>query len=572
LIVHPGFRHNGPQITMAATGNIMKPLVLFSGLAIACAVGLLALSYQGWRDDPSVVASLEQGGAAVPAKTETAVRQSAAPTQPAASTQQQTAAVAPDAGSAGETQSAPEPAQSATETETGTAATSPTFDIVRIERDGSAVMAGRAVPGSTVTALLDGKEIGNAETNERGEWVIVPGSTIAPGDHSITLSQTLADGAQSASDQSVALTVPDTADGQPLIVLSEASKPSRVLQKPQAPAKADEAEKVAAVEQQPASEPEPSTASGQAQQPQQAAPQQSASAEQPEQTGEPAGATSAVKQEQPATPAVTAGTAEPAETAKPAETARQPADAQRQLTVDVVDYDDTGRTTFSGMAQPGSRVRVYVSGRFTGEAQADDAGRWSLTPGRDIAAGTHALRADQVGGDGKVAQRIELPFLREQPERIAALQQQRKQDEAAASAATEPQSQPQGTQAGASAATTEPPTASETAAKETAAQEQVAAVAETEPAAAEPAAETPGKGRVVIQPGNNLWQISRVIYGKGVQYTVIYEANKDQIRNPDLIYPGQIFETPGSQAPESIDPDCRKPLAECEPQNQEAAQ
>ena len=54
--------------------------------------------------------------------------------------------------------------------------------------------------------------------------------------------------------------------------------------------------------------------------------------------------------------------------------------------------------------------------------------------------------------------------------------------------------------------------------------------------------------------------------------TVIYEANKDQIRNPNLIYPGQIFETPGSQAPESIDPGCRKPLAECEPENKEAAQ
>jgi hypothetical protein len=116
LIVHPGFRHNGSQITMAATGNIMKPLVLFSGLAIACAVGLLALSYQGWRDDPSVVvASLEQGGAAVPAKTETAVQQSAASYSAGSQHEQQTAAVAPDAGSAGETQSAPEPAQSATE-------------------------------------------------------------------------------------------------------------------------------------------------------------------------------------------------------------------------------------------------------------------------------------------------------------------------------------------------------------------------------------------------------------------------------------------------------------------------
>jgi hypothetical protein len=168
----------------------------------------------------------------------------------------------------------------------------------------------------------------------------------------------------------------------------------------------------------------------------------------PEQS-EPAGATSAVKQEhlpRPPRPAEP-----PSRPRQPSRNSKAAFSAQRQLTVDVVDYDDTGRTTFSGMAQPGSRVRVYVSGRFTGEAQADDAGRWSLTPGRDIAAGTHALRADQVGGDGKVAQRIELPFLREQPERIAALQQQRKQDEAAASTAAQQSrnTQPQGTQAGA---------------------------------------------------------------------------------------------------------------------------
>ena len=67
-------------------------------------------------------------------------------------------------------------------------------------------------------------------------------------------------------------------------------------------------------------------------------------------------------------------------------------------------------------------------------------------------------------------------------------------------------------------------------------------------------------GRVVIQPGNNLWRISRVIYGEGVQYTVIYQANKEQIRNPDLIYPGQIFATPGVVAPEMIDPKQKEPL------------
>ncbi len=53
-------------------------------------------------------------------------------------------------------------------------------------------------------------------------------------------------------------------------------------------------------------------------------------------------------------------------------------------------------------------------------------------------------------------------------------------------------------------------------------------------------------GEVVIQPGDNLWNLSRAYYGSGVQYTVIYEANKNKIRDPDFIYPGQIFTTPDS--------------------------
>lgn len=51
---------------------------------------------------------------------------------------------------------------------------------------------------------------------------------------------------------------------------------------------------------------------------------------------------------------------------------------------------------------------------------------------------------------------------------------------------------------------------------------------------------------VVVQPGNSLWRLSRRTYGDGIQYTVIYDANKDQIKNPDLIYPGQIFSLPPS--------------------------
>jgi nucleoid-associated protein YgaU len=52
--------------------------------------------------------------------------------------------------------------------------------------------------------------------------------------------------------------------------------------------------------------------------------------------------------------------------------------------------------------------------------------------------------------------------------------------------------------------------------------------------------------RVVVQPGNSLWRIARRNYGEGLRYTVIYEANKDQIRDPDLIYPGQVFAVPKS--------------------------
>jgi nucleoid-associated protein YgaU len=44
--------------------------------------------------------------------------------------------------------------------------------------------------------------------------------------------------------------------------------------------------------------------------------------------------------------------------------------------------------------------------------------------------------------------------------------------------------------------------------------------------------------------GDNLWNIARAHYGEGWRHTMIFEANKDQIRNPHLIYPGQVFSIP----------------------------
>jgi nucleoid-associated protein YgaU len=47
-----------------------------------------------------------------------------------------------------------------------------------------------------------------------------------------------------------------------------------------------------------------------------------------------------------------------------------------------------------------------------------------------------------------------------------------------------------------------------------------------------------------VSRGDSLWRLSRVTYGAGTRYAVIYRANREQIRNPNRIYPGQIFVLP----------------------------
>ena len=52
----------------------------------------------------------------------------------------------------------------------------------------------------------------------------------------------------------------------------------------------------------------------------------------------------------------------------------------------------------------------------------------------------------------------------------------------------------------------------------------------------------------MVQPGHNLWRIARGAYGRGTRYTVIYQANREQIRDPARIYPGQVFQLPEAVA------------------------
>jgi nucleoid-associated protein YgaU len=56
--------------------------------------------------------------------------------------------------------------------------------------------------------------------------------------------------------------------------------------------------------------------------------------------------------------------------------------------------------------------------------------------------------------------------------------------------------------------------------------------------------EPPSLSVVTVQPGSTLWAISRERYGQGILYVRVFEANRDRIRDPDLIYPGQVFDLP----------------------------
>ena len=221
--------------------------------------------------------------------------------------------------------------------------------------------------------------------------------------------------------------------------------------------------------------------------------------------------------------------------AKPAETTTAPAvtpaaeKPAKLVSIDAVDYDPAGNIVFSGQGNEGNTARVYIDNNIIGDAPVGADGRWTFSATAEVTPGVHTLRVDGLDGEGKVLNRVEVPFVREEQKKVV---------EATPPAATADAPQPEST--------------SKTDAEAT----------QQAPAATTPATPAkPKEGRVVIQPGNNLWRISRVLYGDGSKFTMLYEANKDQIRDPNRIYPGQVFKTPDVAASsESIDPKRRDQL------------
>jgi hypothetical protein len=89
--------------------------------------------------------------------------------------------------------------------------TTPTFDIIRIEPGGDAVIAGRSAPGATVELLRDGVIQDKAATDGSGHFVMIP-PRLPPGRHELTLVAIQPDGKQVTSKRSVPVAVPPDQD------------------------------------------------------------------------------------------------------------------------------------------------------------------------------------------------------------------------------------------------------------------------------------------------------------------------------------------------------------------------
>ncbi|AUQ99295.1 LysM peptidoglycan-binding domain-containing protein [Phaeobacter inhibens] len=169
------------------------------------------------------------------------------------------------------------------------------------------------------------------------------------------------------------------------------------------------------------------------------------------------------------------------------------AEAPETVALDTISYDAEGAVVLSGRVRSDAVVRAYLDNAAVADLPVDEEGRWSgVLP--DVAPGIYALRLDALDGEGKVLSRLETPFKREAPEVL------QPSLEATATDATSPDAAPTGAK--------------------------------------------PLVRLVTVQEGDTLWAISRERYGDGLLYVRVFDANREAIRDPDLIYPGQVFSVP----------------------------
>ncbi|MEG3661448.1 LysM peptidoglycan-binding domain-containing protein [Celeribacter halophilus] len=446
-------------------------------------------------------------------------------------TQQAAQQTAPEASepSAAEAPQLSAPAASPSEEsapETRAAQMVPAFDLVRIPPAGIATVAGRAEPGARVSILIDGEEVTQAEVSARGEFVALFDLPASDAPREMQLVSRFGS-EESASAQTILISPATTglADDplRPDAVLGARDGAGNdVPLRPEHGAETDGlagtnmgAGVGASIAEQVLSGQTPDILDT-LDTPQETAPADTASSEAQDGATQPDITlnveTLNVETDTPSAPQTPNTAAAPTVLMADDEGVKvlqQAGTGPTDLRIDAISYDPEGRVFVSGRASPEAALLIYLDGGFVTKAVAGADGQWRQEL-PNISAGRYQLRVDQVDAGGEVLSRVESPFLREDRAKLAQI-----------------------AQGDAGATQQDAMTSQETAATpDTAGQPETSAAAQSRIAS------------VTVQPGNTLWGIASERYGDGLLYVRLFDANRAQIRDPDLIYPGQIFQLP----------------------------
>lgn len=364
----------------------------------------------------------------------------------------------------------------------------PKFDVVRVDADGNALIAGQGEPGSKVRIMVDGQELAVVDVDAGGSFVLL--GDILPSDKPqvVSLLGLMDDGVEVAAVENIIVapapivvaavepeeTVLAVIEPEPDVVIAAAPEPE-----PE-PASEPEREVVEAVEPEPAPEPEVETVA-------EVEPEVAEIVEpDPEVVAEvepvePVIVAEPVVEPVPeVAPTVLLATEEGIEVLQVSD---QAPELLQDIALDSISYDPEGEVTLAGRAVSAGFVRVYLDNQPIKTLKIEEDGRWRA-PLPEVDTGVYTLRIDEIDTEGTVISRVETPFKREEPEVLAAL-----------NAGVAPE---QGIRLSV----------------------------------------------VTVQPGNTLWGIASKTYGDGAMYVRVFDANKDRIRDADLIYPGQVFQVP----------------------------
>ena len=203
---------------------------------------------------------------------------------------------------------------------------------------------------------------------------------------------------------------------------------------------------------------------------------------------------------------------------KPTVVLSQPAPPKSEtaaVVVEVVEIEPGGKFHVSGRARSGASVRLYLNDSFIASVTAGTDGRFAVTINEGIGPGSYRVRLDEIDSkSGVVRGRAEVPFNAPDPVVTASVPTE-----------TSPSKRPNTGAQLAGAATT------------------------VLPDVVKPSTVVvPKITTTTVSRGDSLWRISQSTYGAGTRYATIYKANREQIRNPNLIYPGQIIVIPAPEA------------------------